>query len=129
MVHRIPRQLPALATMLDDLQNPKTPDLARWLGVTPRTAARWVATDHAPRPVLLALFWCTRWGRSELECAAVNDAARLASLADAMGCQVVALQRELARVLAAGDFGSANAPTARALPQPGPVLRLAVRVS
>ena len=65
-----------------------------------------------------------------MECAAVNDAARLASLADAMACQVVALQRELARVVAAGDFGSANAPTARPLPAPAsrPALRVVQRV-
>lgn len=123
MLHTMPRQLPALSTMLDDLEHPPTATLARWLGVSPRTAARWVAADDAPRPVLLALFWCTRWGRSEIECAAVNDAARLASLADAMAAQVVALQRELARVVAAGDFGSANAPTVRPLAA-GPRLRV-----
>lgn len=114
--------MPALSTMLADLGHPSTATLARWLDVTPRTAARWVAADHAPRAASLALFWCTRWGLSELECAAVNDSARLASMVDAMGCQVVALQRELARVVAAGDFGSANAPTARPLPA-GPASR------
>lgn len=133
MLLKLPRQLPAFSTLLDDLGQPSPADLAAWLDVHPRTVLRWIKENHAPRASLLALFWLTRWGASELECAAINDAARLASMVDAMGAQVVALQRELARVVAAGDFGTANAPTVRPLaplapdaPAARPALRLVV---
>lgn len=69
-----PRVMPPLALMVEDLGSPTGPQLAAFLGVHPRTVARWLARGHAPRPVALALFWLTRWGRSQVECQAVNDA-------------------------------------------------------
>lgn len=84
MLVHIPRQLPPLSALLDDLGQPRPHALARALGVSARTVQRWIARDDAPRPALLALFWLSRWGRSVVECAAVNEAAALRGMLDAL---------------------------------------------
>lgn len=103
--------LPSLATMLAEI--PATPVLlARFLGLSLRTLQRYIDAGDAPRAVLLALFWETRWGRSLADTEAANWAAlhfRRAEIADR---QVVALRRQveqLERELAMGA-GAANGP-------------------
>ena len=66
MLNRLPTptQMPPFQTMLDDIGNPTAHALARALDVTPTTVKRWRRAGTAPRPVLLAIFWLTRWGRS-----------------------------------------------------------------
>jgi hypothetical protein len=44
------------------------------LGITPRTLRRYRATENAPRAIMLALFWETRWGRSAADTEAANAA-------------------------------------------------------
>lgn len=112
MLNRLPRQLPALPTMLADLGNPGAAVLARALGVTERTARRWLADGNAPRPALLALFWVTRWGQSEAHSEAHNSAAMHAGMVGCLQREIAALRRELARVLSLGEFGAANSPSA-----------------
>ncbi|MGM9480296.1 hypothetical protein ACS5PN_03790 [Roseateles sp. NT4] len=86
--------------------------MARALGVHPRTVERWRAgRSPAPRSVLLGLFWLTSWGQSELDCELHNRATAYTGHIEAARRENDALRRELARVLAAGDFGSANRPT------------------
>ena len=110
MLNRLPRQVPPLATMLEDLGNPTAQQLARALGVSTRTVQRWHAQGEAPRPVLLAIFWLTRWGRSQVHCDAVNEAATYAGLAQALQRRVDELQRQVAHLSRIGDFGAANDP-------------------
>ena len=102
--------------MLADLGNPAPAELARVLDVPLRTVRRWVREDQAPRVAMLAVFWLTRWGRSQVECHAVNDARMMAALARSRADQLAAAHAELSRLLAIGDFGSANAPTISAPP-------------
>lgn len=111
-----PTGLPPLSLMLADLGNPAPAELARTLGVSLASARRWVREDQAPRVAMLALFWLTRWGRSQVDCHAVNDARMLAQLARSQADQLAAAQAEVARLLSIGDFGSANAPTINAPP-------------
>lgn len=76
-MHTPPRHLPPLSVLLDDLAaHPDT--IARLLDVDPRTVRRWIAAGHAPRPVMIALFACSRWGYSWINTAADNDARILA---------------------------------------------------
>jgi len=68
---RTPRQLPHWETMLGDV--PASPShVAKHLGLSARTIARYTAAGQAPRPVVLALFWETRWGISTAETTAEN---------------------------------------------------------
>lgn len=116
MLNRLPRQLPSLAVMLADIGNPTPRAIGRALGVTERTARRWMAAGQAPRPALLSLFWVTRWGVSCVDADAHQAAAVSAALVDALQRERQALQADLARVLALADTGAANAPTWRVRP-------------
>lgn len=116
MLHRLPRQLPPLALMLDDIGRPRTADLARALGVTPRTARAWVAAGQAPRSAMLALFFLTRWGLSQADCDAHNAAQLARAHLSSVQEEKNALQAEFARVLALADTGAANGASWRALP-------------
>lgn len=104
--------------MLDDLGQPSAADLGRTLDVHPRTVRRWIAADCAPRAVLAALFWLTRWGASQVNADAHNAATLHAGMAATLRREIEALQRELAHVVALGQHDSANAPLWRALPAP-----------
>lgn len=111
MLHLLPRQLPTLALMLDDIGNPSATALAQSLGVTVRTVQRWKADpDNVPRLVLAALFWLTRWGQSAVHCDLVNSEglaqAQLRNQRDEMS----RLRRELARLVELRGYGSANDP-------------------
>jgi hypothetical protein len=59
------------------------------------TVYRWSATGNEPRAACLALFWLTRWGRSQVHTQATNDAATAVGLAQALARERAAL---LARV-------------------------------
>lgn len=117
MLHLLPRQLPQLADLLADIGNPQARALALALGVSERTAYRWLADpDSAPRMVLAALFWLTSWGRQTVHCAAHNDAVLYASQARALTQELDATRADLARVLALASTGAANDATQRVRP-------------
>ena len=80
-IEQMPRTVPVWDAILEDLGRPPPARLARVLGVGRTTVYRWNAAGHAPRPVLLALFWLTRWGRSAVNTQAVNDAVMAVQLA------------------------------------------------
>lgn len=93
-----PRVMPSLVMMLQDLGSPTDRHLAAFLGVNVRTVDRWHQRGHAPRPAMLALFWLTRWGRSQVECQAVNDtrlAYAIAASETARAAQLAAALREI----------------------------------
>lgn len=110
----VPASLPSLAFMLADLGNPCAVELAAFLDVHPRTVARWLQAGVAPRAAALALFWLTRWGRSQVDADAVNDARLAHALARSAGDALAASERENAHLESVGVFGSANAPRWRA---------------
>lgn len=109
---KAPKHLPALSIILDDLMGAKTPEaLADHLGVSASTARRWMAVDHAPRAVALALFWETRWGQSIVDCDAVNQARMQEGLNRALKNENASLLARIARLEALGNnFGAANEP-------------------
>jgi len=122
-----PKDLPALSLILDDLGGPAPALLALALGVRVSTVRRWITTDTAPRPVMLALWWLTRWGMSAEATAAHNTAQLQRGLAEAWQREAEAARAELSRVLAVGDFGCANDPSLAArpaAPAPRPALQL-----
>lgn len=101
--------VPPFSFLLDDL--PATPaQVARHLGVSLRTLARWRAADQAPRAVMLALFFESRWGASAVNAHAVNDARIAYGLAGSLERENATLRARIARLDRLGGFGSANGP-------------------
>lgn len=113
MLVALPRVIPPLSSILDDLGRPSVDAVALALSVHPRTVQRWISSDAAPRPVLLALFWATRWGRSLVECAAVNDARLSEAIARAALAVAERHAAQIEHLQAVGEFGAANAPLMR----------------
>lgn len=101
-VDQAPRTLPIWQLILEDLADPPAPRVARVLGVSARTVYRWNAEGQAPRCASLALFWLTRWGRSEVHAAAVNDATLAVGYAQSLRAE---LDRAKALLHAAGVPG------------------------
>ena len=64
----------------------------------------------APRPVMLALFWITRWGHHAVHCDAHNDAVTQAQIARNREDENRRLKAQLDLVGRIADFGSANDP-------------------
>ena len=121
MLNRLPRLVMPLSMILGDIGDPSPRELARALGVSERTVFRWIKADEAPKAVMLALFWLTRWGHSQVNAEAHNDAVMHASVARALGREVGDLTAKLARLGRIADFGSANDP-APGVARPAPLL-------
>lgn len=79
-IDQAPRDLPVWELIINDLGRPSAKRVARALGVGVSTVYRWNLDGHAPRMACLALFWLTRWGRSEVNARATNDAILTAQL-------------------------------------------------
>lgn len=98
--------LPHLSTLLDSI--PGTPkQLARHLGISARTLARYRRAGQAPRAIMLALFWESPWGCSYAHTAAFNDARIHAALSASLRAELDRLRGQLARLLA--DYHAARA--------------------
>lgn len=89
--------MPHLRLMLADMATDHR-SIARHLGVAPRTLARYVHQDQAPRAIMLALFWESRWGRSAADCEAANYGTVNAGLAHALQRENAALKRHILRL-------------------------------
>jgi hypothetical protein len=110
---RAPTQagLPPFSLMLRDVPF-GVAQVARHLGVTVPTVERYAKTESAPRPVMLALFWETRWGRSAADVEANNWGAVYYRLAKSLERENAILKRQMAELEAAAAAGdaAANAP-------------------
>ena len=82
--------LPSFEFMLADMHQP-IDQVAKHLGISTTTLQRYKRLGHAPRAVVLALYWETRWGRSMADTEAANWAIRQTGL-------VNSLKTELARL-------------------------------
>lgn len=107
-LHRMPRDLPSLAMILDDLGRPTPAAWGRAIGVSERTAWRWQAAGSAPRPACLALYWLTRWGWSAIESEALYAVDLLRTVQRTSQAEIASLRAEIGRLQALGDFGAAN---------------------
>jgi hypothetical protein len=92
MLNRLPAAVPPLSLILADLGHPHPRDVARALGVSPRTVYTWQAADQAPRTAALSLFWVTRWGQQWLDADLFNAYRLHSALADARGRDLAAMQ-------------------------------------
>lgn len=115
--------MPSFSVLVDDQLTRDHEKIAKHLGISLRSFQRYLAEDFAPRAVMLALFYETRWGYSVLHTNAHNDAIVHAQNAAALKRENDTLRVRIARVealAAAGvgendqsnesGFGSANEP-------------------
>ena len=129
MLHLLPkpRDVPSLETMLGDIGSPDAKALAKALGVTPRTVRNWRSAGYAPMPVLLALFWLTKWGQQWIHIDLYNTNQMHANQSNVYRHALAKAEKEIAdlheqieRLGQLGDFGSANDPVG-GVSGPGPV--------
>lgn len=106
----MPKKIPALRDMIADIGNPTPKELAKALKVTERTVWRWLSEDKAPHTAMLAIYWLTRWGVSEIDAAAHNAAVRSAGMARCLQDELDLIRARLQRVSQIGVFGSSNDP-------------------
>lgn len=108
----VPAKLPQLHTIIQNLGQP-VDALAKFLDISPQTMRRYIREGQAPRPVMLALYWETDWGRSAVACDAVNWG-RMQYMQNVMlQRQVTELRAEVERlrsILEKQTAGAANAP-------------------
>lgn len=109
-IERAPRALPIWHAIIEDLGNPPPARIAAALGISWRSVYRYHKTGQAPRPILLALFWLTRWGQSQLDAEMVNNCSMAVGLAEALQTEVRQLRDQVAHLIAIGDYGAANTP-------------------
>jgi len=98
--------------MLDDI-HASTEQIAKLLGLTPATIERYRREGQAPRPVMLALFWETKWGRATADCEAVNWAASHYQQAQALRRENERLVKQLLTLeseISKQNVGAANCP-------------------
>lgn len=101
---------PPLSYLLLDLGRPSPRELARYLDVTERTVYRWLAADNAPTPVMMALFWLTNYGRSEIYTTAENELRQLGSLTVSLRNELQQMHVRVAWLEKNGRFDTANQP-------------------
>lgn len=110
MLMRLPKYIPPLDELLYDIHKPTPAALAQAMGVTESTAKRWIASNEAPKPVLIALFWLTRWGMQWMDADLYNEAQLHFSMNRCQARQIRDLKSKLHRAAKLGNFGSANDP-------------------
>lgn len=104
--------LPGLRTLLADLPANRS-QISKHLGISVQTLGNYIRADQAPRAVMLALFWETRWGRSAADTEAANWGALYFRQAKGLERDLDALRRQLAILegeLARAGSGAANGP-------------------
>ncbi len=109
MIRKMPRRTPALGDMISDIS--ATPaQLADALHVDKSTVYRWLSVGQAPRCAELAIYWLTRWGKSEIDAEMWNAASVYRGFAYALERENMQLREDVARLGQLGDYGSANDP-------------------
>lgn len=101
---------PPLSYMLDDLLTRDPQVIAKHLGISPKTLARWQASDTAPRAAMLALFYETQWGANLIATTAHNGEMYARQEANGLKRENAMLRARIARLESIGNFGAANAP-------------------
>jgi len=115
--------LPSFSILIDDQLTRDHEKIAKHVGVSVRTLQRYISDDFAPRAVMLALFYESRWGYSVMGTNAHNDAVLSAQIAagltrenESLRVRIARLENLAAAAVAENDkasdsgFGSANEP-------------------
>jgi len=113
------RRLPNLPDMVQDL-NATPGQLAAYLGVSKSTIYRWLNVGTAPQSAMLAIYWQTSWGLSEIDADMHNRANVYQWLAQALERELWRQREDFGTLARIGHYGSANDP----LPHIAPLLGL-----
>lgn len=105
---KAPTQTPNILTLLDDLHTRDLKAVARHLGLSVDTLQRYRKTGDAPRLVLLALFWESRWGLSVLDVDIWNRETLRLGMIGALERENAQLKEKLSHLLAVSSSGAAN---------------------
>ncbi|RZL04441.1 MAG: DNA-binding protein [Rubrivivax sp.] len=135
MLNRLPKGMPTLHEMLADMARPSPDELAKALGVHKRTVYHWLRRGEAPRPVMLALFWVTRWGLQWADVEVFNLAqvhmqlnGGLTRRVEELKAEIAGLHQQIESLGRMGEFGSANDPV-QGVTGPGPAIPVPVTVT
>lgn len=108
-----------LRTMMEAI-GASVDDLAKLFRVNERTVRRWLSTEDVPRAVLMALWHETPMGRYNANVYMGNELSHYKQWVDNLRGQSERHAAQLGRLLAIGDFGSANDPVQSPdVPAPG----------
>lgn len=91
---RAPRRLPAFTFLVNDMPTGRA-NLAAHLGISMRSLQRYEADNQAPRAVMLAMFWESRWGASQADADLHNTAQVLCHQVAGLTRENAALRRRL----------------------------------
>ena len=91
------RRLPNLPDMVQDL-NATPGQLAAYLGVSKSTIYRWLNVGTAPQSAMLAIYWQTSWGLSEIDADMHNRANVYQWLAQALERELGVISVSVQRV-------------------------------
>lgn len=108
-------KLPPFSILFHDIPASLS-QISRHLGLSPTTVRKYLRDDQAPRAVMLALFWESRWGRSAADCEAANFGQVHYALAECLKEKVQVLQDQISLLedeLAQNTGGAANGPIYR----------------
>ena len=86
--------LPGLNFMLADLPANHR-QVARHLGITLQTLNKYIKSEGAPRAIMLAIFWETRWGRSAADTEAANFGAIYYRQAKGLERENIAMRKKM----------------------------------
>lgn len=107
--------LPALSVMLSDLPATRA-QVARHLGISLSTLTKYAKAEQAPRAIMLALFWETRFGRSAADTEAANFGATYYRQAKGLERELQRMAGVILRLEQEMDYsrhGAANSPVWR----------------
>ena len=116
--------IPALSWLLDGLRTRNPATIAKHLGISVATLERYRKADHAPRPILLALWYESSYGYQELFTEAHNSACMANRLASSLETEVSHLRQRVDLLQSLGTHGAANDPIQRPHWQPPPSAEL-----
>ena len=101
------REIPALALLLEQQPCHDRAEIARNLGISTRTLSRYETEQHAPRAIMLALYYESSHGRANSHTAIFNEARAAWQLANGLQAQQ-SQQSKVLYLLACCSSSAAN---------------------
>lgn len=95
--------------MLEDIAKTDA-EVAKWLGISVETLRRYKKAEQAPRAVMHALFFQTKWGLGQFDAEMHNSLMYANAEIAELRKRCAALEEIIEKLEAQADTGAANAP-------------------